>query len=339
VRSAFTLIELLVVIAIIAILIGLLLPAVQKIREAAGRMQSANNLKQIVLASHTAQDAIGALPPMAGFWWGTSPMPFQFQSPYYPSGHQGSPGWNTNACYFMCLLPYLEQGNIYNEFGKEIEPFNRNWPNGPFSYDYVLKVYIAPTDPSPNKVPAAYGWMNATAQATAQAAITSYAPNWLVFARPNTYSSGYWENDGDGARKLTQVTDGLSNTIFFSERMGVCAPAPNASTGKSFAWGIPSPTDAPATRNVTFAYFAGDDLQGYRNNGFSKAGVFVGWPAPQPRTTGAACDYTRVQALSGDVVQVGMGDGSVRAVSTSVSKLTWSQALTPAGGEVLGSDW
>jgi hypothetical protein len=76
-----------------------------------------------------------------------------------------------------------------------------------------------------------------------------------------------------------------------------------------------------------------------KNNGYNKAGVYVGWPLPQQRTTAAACDYTRVQALSGNVVQVGMGDGSVRGVSTSVSQITWGSALTAAGGEVLGSDW
>ncbi len=114
-RPGFTLIELLVVIAIIAILIGLLIPAVQKVREAAARFQSQNNLKQIGLAVNNiaSNTSNGSIPPAYGV---------------YP------PGAPTSQSFFTSLLPYLEQGNLYNNVAANLAT--------------PVKTYIAPADPN-----------------------------------------------------------------------------------------------------------------------------------------------------------------------------------------------
>src|SRR5262245_14779191 len=140
-RPAFTLIELLVVIAIIAILIGLLLPAVQKVREAAARMTSSNNLKQMGLALHNLAGTYdGRLPPSYGY----------FPTPPPPNGWQ-DPGGNEGSIYFH-LLPFIEQDNMYKA-AENTNPADNPLPNGRLGYELewrnkprIVKTYMAPAD-------------------------------------------------------------------------------------------------------------------------------------------------------------------------------------------------
>ncbi|MBX9624420.1 MAG: DUF1559 domain-containing protein [Gemmataceae bacterium] len=337
VRPAFTLIELLVVIAIIAVLIGLLLPAVQKVREAASRMKCQNNLKQIGLAVHNYESANGCFPPASTFIR-TTPA---FQS------------YGVHAY----ILPFAEQDNLRNLINLN-EPYNSpaNTPAAKFRVPH----YVCPSEVNDRLRLAGsidYWPLNYVANMGV----------WLVFD-PITGQSG----DGAFPAKFRSnpseliarghttgaFTDGLSNTLGFAE---VKTYQPYFRDG-----GNPNAANAPIPADPAAVVALGGQLNpesghtewvdGYvHQDGFTTA-----FPpnTKLPYSTGGATydmDFTsyreardmtrRTYAVvtsrsyhTGGVNTLLM-DGSVRFVRDSIATATWRAAGTPAGGEVLGSDW
>jgi prepilin-type N-terminal cleavage/methylation domain-containing protein len=206
-RWAFTLIELLVVIAIIAILIGLLLPAVQKVREAAARIRCANNLKQIGIGLHNYHVVYNNLPPPRGDYF----VPYAYalgynannigQSGLYPGGFTQYGGW------MVSLLPYVEQDNLR----KTMNYTGTSW-SGPFfnNYGTIVKTYQCPSDGrSGTKPPAGDG------AGTSYLGVTG-SNNDLTsqFFGP---TNGIFDVSSTGVR-LTDITDGTTNTLMVGER-------------------------------------------------------------------------------------------------------------------------
>jgi prepilin-type N-terminal cleavage/methylation domain-containing protein/prepilin-type processing-associated H-X9-DG protein len=306
-RCGFTLIELLVVIAIIAILIGLLLPAIQKVREAAARIQCQNNLKQIGLGTLDYESALGGLPP-------SRTTGNHAGAPYYPYQHSWS----------AALLPYIEQTAAFNLYD-----YKADW-NAPVNYAAIRtnqKIFNCPSTPDQPRFDGTIGATPAAGDYHAVNAIKNFvAVN--CFGYPHLVDKDDPRIVGamrrDEITPITAISDGTSNTILVAEDAGR-PQFYNALRQKYIDPNFPPPGKEGGWADP--------------NGAFSIDGSYPNGLIPGPCTMNCT-NNSEVYSFHSNGANVVFADGSVHFLNSNMNLCVLAALATRAGGEVIsGADY